>query len=641
MSARAQVENSLESAARQAMRRAAAHVTALQAANGHWCAELTADSTLESDYILFQLWLYPPENGQWAPATRSLIDKAARAILDRQLPDGGFNIYVKGPSEISASVKAYVALKLAGLSAEEPRMRQLCQRILALGGIQAANSYVKVNLSLFNLYPRQYCPSIPPEVVLLPFDFLYQMSSWTRAIVVSLSLLHAANPCRPAPAGFTLEELWRPGVSPAFVRDRERFTWRNFFLALDGFLKWWERHGVKSVRRRAIERAAEWMIERLHHCDGLGAIYPPMMYSVMALDVLGYSEDHPLRVEALRQFNTLMLDEGARFFFQPCFSPIWDTAIAAYALADGDASNGTLRRAADWLLSKEIRRKGDWSVKRPHTEPSGWAFEYANEFYPDIDDTAMVMLALSRAEASDPAAQRACHRRALDWLLAMQSSDGGWAAFDADNNWEFLSAVPFADHNAMLDPACADITGRVLEALAAHGVERGHSAVRRGVEWLVRNQRPDGSWYGRWGVAYVYGTCFALRGLAAAGESDREVHVLRAGEWLRSIQNADGGWGESCASYDNGVFTAAPSTPSQTAWAILGLLAGGDSNSLSVRHGIEFLLESQRSDGSWDEELATGTGFPKVFYLNYHLYKDYFPLLALASFVKPRAESNG
>jgi squalene-hopene/tetraprenyl-beta-curcumene cyclase len=641
MSARAQVENSLESAARQAMRRAAAHITALQGANGHWCAELTADSTLESDYILFQLWLYPPDNGQWVPATRPLIDKAARAILDRQLPDGGFNIYAKGPSEISASVKAYVALKLAGLSAEEPRMRQLCQRILALGGIQSANSYVKVNLSLFSLYPRQYCPSIPPEVVLLPFDFLYQMSSWTRAIVVSLSLLHAANPCRPAPAGFTLEELWRPNVSPAFARDRARFTWRNSFLALDAFLKWWERYGVKSVRRRAMERAAEWMIERLHHSDGLGAIYPPMMYSVMALDVLGYAKDHPLRVEALRQFNSLMVDEGERFFFQPCFSPIWDTAIAAYALAHDDASDGTLRRAADWLLSKEIRRKGDWSVKRPHTEPSGWAFEYANELYPDIDDTAMVMLALSRAQASDPAAQKACHRRALDWLLAMQSSDGGWAAFDADNNWEFLSAVPFADHNAMLDPACADITGRVLEALAAHGVERSHSAVSRGVEWLVHNQRPDGSWYGRWGVAYVYGTCFALRGLAAAGESDREVHVLRAGEWLRSIQNADGGWGESCASYDNGGFTAAPSTPSQTAWAILGLLAGGDSNSRSVRHGIEFLLETQRSDGGWDEELATGTGFPKVFYLNYHLYKDYFPLLALASFVRRGAESNG
>ncbi|MBV8903063.1 MAG: squalene--hopene cyclase, partial [Acidobacteriia bacterium] len=491
---------------------------------------------------------------------------------------------------------------------------------------------------LFDLFPRQYCPSIPPEIVLLPFDFLYQMSSWTRAIVVSLSLVHAANPRRPVPAGFLLDELWLPGVSPAFPRDSKLFTWRNTFLALDVFLKWWERHGLRSLRHKAIERAAEWITERMHHSDGLGAIYPPMMYSVMALDVLGYREDDPLRVEALRQFNSLMVDDGKRFFFQPCFSPIWDTAIASYALSYVESEDSSvsraLARAADWLLAKEVRRKGDWSVKRPHVEPAGWAFEYTNEFYPDIDDTAMVMLALSRIHSSDPARQKASHRRGLDWLLAMQSKDGGWAAFDADNNWEFLNGVPFADHNAMLDPSCADITGRVLEALAAHGVERAHAAVRRGVDWLVRNQEPDGSWYGRWGVAYIYGTCFALRGLAASGESDREAHILRAGEWLRSIQNADGGWGESCASYDHGAFTVGPSTPSQTAWALLGLLAGGDTQSRSVETGLEYLLETQRPDGGWDEELATGTGFPKVFYLNYHLYKDYFPLLALASFSK-------
>jgi squalene-hopene/tetraprenyl-beta-curcumene cyclase len=641
MSAPAQVARSLESAAGRALRRASAYLTSLQAGNGHWCAELTADSTLESDYILFQLWLYPPQNGKWEPATRPLIDKAVASILDRQLPDGGFNIYVQGPSEISASVKAYVALKLAGLQVDDPRMRQLCQRILELGGLQAANSYVKVNLSLFDLYPRKYCPTIPPEVVLLPFDHLYQMSSWTRAIVVSLSLVHSANPRRPVPLGFHLDELWLPGVSAEFPKGDRLFSWRNLFLAVDWALKVWERHPVASVRRKAIERGTEWMIERLHHSDGLGAIYPPMMYSVMALDALGYPADHPVRVEALRQFNTLMVDDGKRFFFQPCFSPVWDTAIAAYALAIADPQHPALESAADWLLSKEIRRSGDWSVKRPNTEPSGWAFEYSNEFYPDIDDTAMVMLALSRAEASDSTAQQACHRRALDWLLAMQSKDGGWAAFDADNNWEFLNGVPFADHNAMLDPTCPDITGRTLEALAAHGLDRSHGAIGRGVEWLIRNQQPDGSWYGRWGVAYIYGTCFALRGLAASGESDREAHVLRAGEWLRSIQNADGGWGESCASYDRGVYTAAPSTPSQTAWAIMGLLAGGDSNSLSVRHGVEYLLDTQNSDGSWNEELATGTGFPKVFYLNYHLYKDYFPLLALASLVKQGGRSIG
>ena len=643
MSAPVQVGTSLEAATEHAARRAAGWLAGLQRRDGHWCAQLTADTTLEADYILFQLWLYPPKDGQWEPETRPLVDQAARSILDRQLPDGGLNIYPGGPSEVSASVKAYFALKLAGIPPEDPRMARLRERILDLGGIQAANSYVKVNLSLFDLYPRQHCPSIPPEVVLLPFDFLYQMSAWTRAIVVSLSIVHAANPCMPVPEGFHLDDIWLPGASPAwsFRKDRQWVTWHNFFLCADWFLKWWERKGSKKLRQRAIEKAKEWMIERLHHSEGLGAIYPPMMYSVMALDVLGYPKDHPLRAEALRHFNNLMVDEDDSFFFQPCFSPVWDTGIGAYALGQTDPDHPALRRAADWLLSKEVRRKGDWSVKRPDTEPSGWAFEYSNEFYPDIDDTAMVMLALAHAPSSNPNAQKACHRRALEWLFAMQSADGGWAAFDADNNWEFLNKVPFADHNAMLDPACPDITGRVLEALAAHGVDRSHRAVRRGVEWLVRHQQPDGSWYGRWGVAYIYGTCFALRGLAASGESDREAHVLRAGEWLRSIQNADGGWGESCASYDNGVFTPADSTPSQTAWALMGLIAGGDNYSLSVQHGIEYLLESQRPAGNWDEDVATGTGFPKVFYLNYHLYRDYFPLLALTSFVKSRAHTHG
>jgi squalene-hopene/tetraprenyl-beta-curcumene cyclase len=640
MSAPLQISRSLESAAGQAARRAAEMLASLQAEDGHWCAELTADTTLESDYILFQLWLYPPKDGKWEPETRPRIDKAVQSILERQLPDGGFNIYVNGPSEVSASVKAYVALKLAGMPVNDGRMALLRERILALGGIQAANSYVKVNLSLFDLYPRQYCPTIPVEIVLLPFQLLYQMSSWTRAIVISLSIVYAANPHRPAPSGFDLDELWLPGVSAA-LQSNGGLTWRNAFLTVDRWLKWCERFGPKSVRQTALARAKEWMIERLHHSDGLGAIYPPMMYSVMALDALGFAKDDPLRVDALRQFERLMVDDESRFFFQPCFSPVWDTAIAAYALGRSGGAGTAQRRAADWLLSKEIRRKGDWSVKRPKTEPSGWAFEYTNEFYPDIDDTAMAMLALAESQGSDRAAQEACHRRALAWLFAMQSKDGGWAAFDADNNWEFLSHVPFADHNAMLDPTCADITGRVLEALAAHRVNNSHPAVRRGVEWLVRHQEADGSWYGRWGVAYIYGTCFALRGLAASGESDREAHVLRAGEWLRSIQNADGGWGESCASYDNGIFTPAASTPSQTAWALLGLIAGGDPDSRSVQHGVEYLLRTQRADGGWDEELATGTGFPKVFYLNYHLYKDYFPLLALSSFVKARAGSKG
>jgi len=291
----------------------------------------------------------------------------------------------------------------------------------------------------------------------------------------------------------------------------------------------------------------------------------------------------------------------------------------------------------DWLLTKEVKRKGDWSIKRPNTEPSGWYFEFANEFYPDIDDTAMVLLGMRHGRATNGQAQDACARRATRWLLDMQSKDGGWAAFDVVNNWEPLSYVPFADHNAMLDPTCPDITGRVLEALCTYGVPQDDPSVKKAVAYLIRTQEQDGSWYGRWGVNYIYGTFLALRGLRAAGISDREAYILRAGEWFRSNQNADGGWGESCASYDKDTFVAAPSTPSQTAWAVLGLLAGGDETSSSVQKGIEYLTKTQRSDGTWDEELATGTGFPKVFYLQYHLYRNSFPLLAVSSFLKTKA----
>jgi squalene-hopene/tetraprenyl-beta-curcumene cyclase len=359
----------------------------------------------------------------------------------------------------------------------------------------------------------------------------------------------------------------------------------------------------------------------------------------MAMDVLGYQKDDPRRVEALRQFDKLRVEDRETFYFQPCFSAIWDTAISAFALGEAEAATaGESRRAGDWLLANEVRRKGDWSLKRPNLEPSGWAFEFRNEHYPDIDDTAMVLLALDHARGSDVPKWQAAVERATNWLIGMQSKDGGWAAFDADNNWKILSQVPFADHNAMLDPTCADITGRVLEALIRAGVSKDHPAVRRGVEFLKRTQEADGCWFGRWGVNYLYGTCFALRGLRAAGESDREAYILRAAEWIRSIQNADGGWGETCASYDEGTFVAGASTPSQTAWAILGLIAAGDTTSGSLHQGIEYLCDSQdRETGEWPEAVATGTGFPKVFYLSYHLYRNAFPLLAFAEYRKAQA----
>lgn len=635
MSPSVQIEDTLVAAAAQAAHRGADALLSGQHEDGYWPVELTADTTLESDYLLLQLWLYPPQNGVWNPPTRPQIDHAIRAISARQNPDGGFHIYPKGPSEVNATVKAYFALKLGGVPQNDPRLEKARECILRLGGIQAANSYVKINLSLFGLYPREGTPSIPPELMLAG-NLIYEMSSWTRAIVIPLSIVHSMNPSRPVPAGFDLQELFAPGVPVEFQRNAKAVSGRSVFYTIDKLFKLWERFGSSAIRQRAIRKAEEWILERTRMSDGLAAIYPPMQYTIMALDVLGYPADHPARAAAQEQFDRLMVDDGERFFFQPCFSVVWDSAIAAYALGEGSlAPNSAMQRCGDWLLTKEVRHKGDWSVKRPKVEPSGWYFEYANEFYPDIDDTAMVLLGLRHARSGDEVAQQACEKRAVNWLVEMQSKDGGWAAFDVDNNWQFLSDVPFADHNAMLDPTCPDITGRVLEALCLH-LPATHPAIRRGVQYLERTQEPDGSWYGRWGVDYIYGTFLALRGLRAAGESDREAHVLRGGEWLRSIQNADGGWGESCESYKNGVFTPAESTASQTAWAVLGLIAGGDTTSSSLQRGVEYLIDSQRADGAWHEDLATGTGFPLVFYLTYHMYRQAFPVLALSEFIRTR-----
>ena len=593
---------------------------------------------MESDYILLQLWLHPPVAGVWNPPTRHLIDRAVQSILARQLPGGGFNIYPQGPAEVSASVKAYFALKLSGLSEDDERLRRTRDCILSLGGIQAANSYVRLNLSFFNLFPREFAPSVPPELILLPWNFIYQMSSWSRAIVIPLSIVHALNPNRPGPTGFDLTELFLPGASLAFPREPSAWSWRNFFLKVDKLTKFWEKHGPKHLQQLAIRKAERWILQRTQYTDGLAAIYPPMMYVIMALDLLGYAPDRPERVAAQKHFDDLMVVDRERFFFQPCFSVVWDTAIAGHALGESRAlPEDALRRMSDWLLTKEVRHKGDWSVKRPNTEPSGWYFEYANEFYPDIDDSAMVLLALRKSRATKSADQNAAEQRAVRWLLDMQSKDGGWAAFDVDNNWHALSEVPFADHNAMLDPTCPDITGRVLEALCAYGYDGTHPAIRRGVEYLLKTQEEDGSWYGRWGVNYVYGSFLALRGLKAAGVNDHDAPIQRALEWVRANQNFDGGWGESCASYDQHTFVSAPSTPSQTAWAVLALIAGGDVISTSLNDGVEHLVKTQKRDGGWDESLATGTGFPKVFYLSYHLYRNSFPLLALNTFLQAKA----
>lgn len=598
-----------------------------QHSDGYWCGELTADTTLESDFIFLELWLNPPQGRHWNPPSSSRIAKACRAILERQLRDGGWSIYPGGPSEVNATTRAYSALKLAGVDASIPAMAKAREKILALGGLQACNSYTKINLSLFGLYPRKYTPSIPPEIVLLPLDVLYQMSSWTRAILVPLSIVQSVGKQRPVPEGFNVNELFHPKRKLSLPK---RSGLSFVFHHLDRAVKVWERRALKDVRSAAIREAEHWMLDRTRYSEGLGAIYPSMMYLIMALDCLGYPDDHPDLIEAKYHFDRLILETHDRFQFQPCVSPVWDTAYALFALGEAASADAAAKtRAADWLIAKEVRRKGDWSVKRPNLEPSGWAFEFANEFYPDIDDTAMVLLGLKHASATDAARQERTTRRALNWLLGMQGSDGGWAAFDVDNDWKILNQVPFADHNAMLDPSCPDITGRVLECLSRYGYKPGHPAIDAGVRYLLMTQEDDGSWYGRWGVNYIYGTFLALRALRATGDIRGQAAISRAAAFLRGIQNQDGGWGESCASYTVKKYVMAESTASQTAWALLGLAAAGDTASHAVNKGVEYLLETQQADGSWNENLATGTGFPNVFYLTYHLYRHYFPLLAL------------
>jgi squalene-hopene/tetraprenyl-beta-curcumene cyclase len=599
--------------------------------NGYWCGDLTADSTLESDYILLQLWLHPasPDTPSWQPPSRERIDKACHFILARQLADGGWNIFPGGAAEVNATVRAYTVLKIAGHDVESACMARARRRILALGGLQACNSYTKINFSLFGLYPRKYVPSVPPEMVLVPGDLLYEMSSWTRAIILPLSIVQAIGNTRPTPGNLKVEELFVPGKRLSLPK---RDAAGLLFNQVDRAVKVWERRGLRNIRARAIREAERWIMERTHYSDGLGAIYPSMMYLIMALDSLNYATDHPDFVDAVAKFERLITETPSRFQFQPCFSPVWDTAICMFAMGEAGASPQPLARAADWLLSQEVRRKGDWAIKRPDLEPSGWAFEFANEWYPDIDDTAMVLMALRHAHASSPERQANVERRAIAWLLGMQSEDGGWAAFDVDNNWRLLNKVPFADHNAMLDPTCPDITGRVLEALIRCGLPPTQEAMVRGVRFLQQSQGSDGSWFGRWGVNYIYGTFLALRGLRACGTPAGHSVIERAAEFLTSVQNRDGGWGESCLSYDHKHYVHAASTPSQTAWALLGLAAAGKRDLPGVQRGLEYLLGTQRPDGTWPETAATGTGFPGVFYLTYHMYRNYFPLLALATY---------
>jgi squalene-hopene/tetraprenyl-beta-curcumene cyclase len=615
----------------ESIERGADHLLSLQESEGYWLGELEADSTLESDYIYYLFVL-----GQAEP-TR--IAKLANYVRSKQLPDGGWNLYPGGPSELNATCKAYFSLKLAGDDPNSPHLSSACETIHRLGGLEHTNSYVRFYLALVGAVGWELVPSIPPELMLLPnwfFINIYEMSSWTRGIVIPMAILSTLRPDWRLPEQARVDELFKDSYrkTAAFDWSKQLISWKNFFLALDRALKIYEKLPWKPLRGRAMREAKEWMLQHIERTDGLAAIYPAMMNSIFALMALGHGPDDPLTWREIKEFSRFEVEEGDTIRMQPCVSPVWDTAIAMVSLGEAGVApdHPALVKSAEWILSKQILGPGDWQVKNKDAEPGGWAFEFRNDFYPDVDDTAFVLMALQCVKFPDEKRMEGAIRRGMQWLLSMQNRDGGWGAFDRDNDRKILCNIPFADHNAMIDPSTADVTARVLECLGRFGWTAEHPAVQRGLKFLLQDQCKDGSWFGRWGVNYVYGTSGVLRALETVSLNTQE-YCQRAVAWLKSVQKTDGSFGESLRSYHLASAKGqGNSTPSQTAWGLIGLLASADSGDPAVSKAAEYLVQTQNEDGSWEEHDFTGTGFPCVFYLKYHLYRNSFPVYALARF---------
>lgn len=677
-----------------AIERTRDYLLSRQAPEGYWVGELEGDTILESEYILLLAYL---GKGQTPTAVR-----CANYMLQKQLPEGGWALYPGGPLEISASVKAYWTLKIVGHSTDAEYMVRAREAILRAGGAEAVNSFTRYYFALLGVISYEQCPAVPPEIVLLPhwcpFNIL-EMSAWSRTILVPLSLLWAYRPHHDLPEAHNIRELFLKSpeelpltMGPSSVVDplsRETWIdWTKFFRGVDQAIKTCERWGLKPLRGVAIRKAARWMEARFADSDGLGAIFPPIIWSVVALKCLGHSDDSPMVQTALHELEKLSIPEGDTIRLEPCKSPVWDTAIATIALRDAGvpADAPALRKSVGWLLSKEVRVPGDWTARSRNKQPGGWYFEFNNAFYPDVDDTAMVIIALtrtlpegedypwqadfllgdpagsgaagtevsavvSRSGASVSAAVREVESlrptleaisRGARWIAAMQNRDGGWGAFDRDNDRELFTRVPFADHNAMIDPSTADLTARNLEMYSGLGMTADHPIARRALDFIWSRQESDHCWFGRWGVNFIYGTWQTLVGLRAIGVPASDPKIRRAVAWFKQHQHESGGWGESPKTYDDPSTRGQGNpTASQTAWALLGLCAAGEAHSAAVEAGVQYLVDTQKDDGTWDEEEFTGTGFPKVFYLRYHLYRIYFPLMALSRVARLRGAGPG
>ncbi|GJD46447.1 Squalene--hopene cyclase [Methylobacterium cerastii] len=621
--------------------RATRALTALSHDDGHICFELEADATIPSEYILFHQFrdTKPPEG---------LEPKIGNYLRRTQEKHGGWALVHEGPFDMSCTVKAYFALKMIGDDIEAPHMRRAREAILSRGGAAQSNVFTRFILALYGEVPWAAVPVMPVEVMFLPkwFPFhLDKVSYWARCVMVPLFVLQATKPLAKNPRGIGIGELFL--TPPSSVRrwpgsPHATWPWTPIFGGIDRILQKVEGHFAKRIRLRAMEKARAWVSERLNGEHGLGAIFPAMVNTVLMYEAMGYGPDHPQVRVACDAIEKLVVVKAHEAYVQPCVSPVWDTALAGHALleAGGTDAEGQARAGLDWLLPRQVLDiAGDWAAAKPKVRPGGWAFQYANAHYPDLDDTAVVVMAMDRAMrqhglVANMPDYTASIARAREWVEGLQSKDGGWAAFDADNNHMYLNHIPFSDHGALLDPPTADVTARVVSMLSQLGETRESSkALDRGVTYLLNDQEQDGSWYGRWGMNFIYGTWSVLCALNAAGVDPQSPEIRRSVEWLIRIQNPDGGWGEDASSYKiDPAFEAGSSTASQTAWALLALMAAGECDDPAVTRGINFLARTQGADGFWNEERYTATGFPRVFYLRYHGYPKFFPLWAMARY---------
>jgi len=617
---------------------AAQALLARQRPDGHWVFELEADATIPAEYVLLRHYLGEPVDA-------ALEQKIAAYLRRIQGAHGGWPLFADGDLDVSATVKAYFALKMIGDAVDAEHMRRARDAVRARGGAARANVFTRIMLALFGFIPWRAVPVMPVEIMLLPkwFPFhLDKISYWSRTVIVPLLVLMAKKPIARNLKGVRIDELFLEppqSIGPAPKAPQQKASWFWFFRGVDNVLRAAEPYFPKRTRQRAFDRAVAWVSERLNGEDGLGAIFPAMANSVMMFDVLGYPENHPQRAIARQSIEKLLAVHEHEAYCQPCVSPIWDTGLVCHALLEvgGEHAVAQVKRGLDWLIPKQVLDvRGDWIARRPNLRPGGWAFQYANAHYPDVDDTAVVAMAMDRVQnlsgGKDFSASLA---RAKEWILGMQSANGAWGAFDADNEFYYLNNIPFADHGALLDPPTEDVTARCLSMLAQFGETAANSAaVRRAIDYLRRTQLSEGSWYGRWGMNYIYGTWSVLSALNAAGVAHAAPEMRKAANWLIAIQNDDGGWGEDGSSYklDYKGYERAPSTASQTAWALLGLMATGDVDHPAVARGIAYLTAQQGADGFWNEPRYTATGFPRVFYLRYHGYAKFFPLWALARY---------